>query len=156
MAGWHHQLDGHEFEWTLGDGDGQGGLVCCNSWGCKELDMTEWLNFHFQIFHRLQGWILSSFWLLLSKVGPVVCVSTYKIRFVLSFCLFVFPLMGKAEWGGNPVCWWLGLYFCFVYCLDVLHRVLLVAGWCWVLYYSGFLCVISHYLITPRVSSPVV
>ena len=44
MAGWHHQLDGHEFEWTPGDGDGQGGLVCCNSWGCKELDTTEPLN----------------------------------------------------------------------------------------------------------------
>ena len=40
------------------------------------------------------------------------------MRFVLSFCLFVFPLMGKAEWSGNPVCWWLGLYFCFVCCLD--------------------------------------
>ena len=40
------------------------------------------------------------------------------MRFVLSFCLFVFPLMAKAEWGGNPVCWWLGLYFCFVCCLD--------------------------------------
>ena len=35
MAGWHHRLDGHEFEWTLGVGDGQGGLACCNSWGCK-------------------------------------------------------------------------------------------------------------------------
>ena len=44
MAGWHHQLDGHEFEWIPGVGDGQGGLVCCNSWGRKELDMTEWLN----------------------------------------------------------------------------------------------------------------
>ena len=44
IAGWHHGLDGDEFEWTLGDGDGQGGLVCCNSWGCKELDMTERLN----------------------------------------------------------------------------------------------------------------
>ena len=41
---WHHQLDGHEFEWTLGVGDGQGGLACCNSWGCKESDTTEWLN----------------------------------------------------------------------------------------------------------------
>ena len=40
------------------------------------------------------------------------------MRFELTFCLFVFPLMGKAEWGGNPVCWWLGLYFCFVCCLD--------------------------------------
>ena len=44
MAGWHHQLDVHEFEWTLGVGDGQGGLVCCDSWGCKESDMTEQLN----------------------------------------------------------------------------------------------------------------
>ena len=42
MAGWHHQLDGHEFEETPGVGDGQGGLACCDSWGCKEL--TERLN----------------------------------------------------------------------------------------------------------------
>ena len=44
MAGWHHRLDGREFEWTLGDGDGHGGLECCHSWGHKELDRTEWLN----------------------------------------------------------------------------------------------------------------
>ena len=44
MAGWHHWLDGREFQWTPGVGDGQGGLACCNSWGCKELDMTEQLN----------------------------------------------------------------------------------------------------------------
>ena len=44
MAGWHHWLDGHEFEWDLGVGDGQGGLACYDSWGCKELDTTEWLN----------------------------------------------------------------------------------------------------------------
>ena len=44
MAGWHHWLDGHEFAWTPGVVDGQGGLACCNSWGCKESDTTEWLN----------------------------------------------------------------------------------------------------------------
>ena len=44
MAGWHHQLNGCEFEWTRGVGDGQGGLACCDSWGRKELDTTEWLN----------------------------------------------------------------------------------------------------------------
>ena len=44
MAGWHHWLDGCESEWTPGDGDGQGGLVCCDSCGRKESDMTEWLN----------------------------------------------------------------------------------------------------------------
>ena len=44
MAGWHHGLDGRESEWTPGDGDGQGGLVCCNSWGLKESDTTEQPN----------------------------------------------------------------------------------------------------------------
>ena len=44
MAGWHHRLNGHEFEWTPGVGDGQGGLVCCDSWGRKESDTTEQLN----------------------------------------------------------------------------------------------------------------
>ena len=44
MVGWHHRLNGHGFGWTLGVGDGQGGLVCCDSWGCKESDMTERLN----------------------------------------------------------------------------------------------------------------
>ena len=44
MAGWHHRLDGREFEWTPGVGDGQGGLVCCDSWGRKESDTTEQLN----------------------------------------------------------------------------------------------------------------
>ena len=44
MAGWHHWLDGRESEWTPGVGDGQGGLACCDSWGCKESDTTEQLN----------------------------------------------------------------------------------------------------------------
>jgi len=41
MVGWHHPLNGHEFEYTLGVCDGQGGLVFCSLWGCKELDMAE-------------------------------------------------------------------------------------------------------------------
>ena len=44
MVGWHHQLNGHEFEQTLGDSKEQGSLVCCNPWGHKELDMTQRLN----------------------------------------------------------------------------------------------------------------
>ena len=43
MVGWHHRFNGHRFGWTLGVGDGQGGLVCCPSWGHKDLDMIEWL-----------------------------------------------------------------------------------------------------------------
>ena len=49
MVGWHHRPDVHEFEWTLGVGDGQGGLACCDSWGRKELDTTEPLHFHFSL-----------------------------------------------------------------------------------------------------------
>ena len=44
MAGWHHRLDGREFESTPGDGDEQGGLACCGSWSRKELDTTERLS----------------------------------------------------------------------------------------------------------------
>ena len=44
MVGWHHQLNGHEFEQAPGDGDGQGNLACCSPWGHKESDMTEQLN----------------------------------------------------------------------------------------------------------------
>ena len=80
MAGWHHWLDGREFEWTLGVGDGRGGLVCCDSWGRKESNMTEWLNwtdisftsnfltwkevecFPIQIFLHLYRW-LNNFYL---------------------------------------------------------------------------------------------
>ena len=51
MAGWHHQLNAHEFGWTPGDGDGQGGLACCDSWGCTESDMTERLTW-------LKAWTL--------------------------------------------------------------------------------------------------
>ena len=54
MAGWHHWLDGRESEWTMEVGDGQGALVCWDSWGCKESDTTERLNW--------TELILSYFW----------------------------------------------------------------------------------------------
>ena len=44
IVGWHHQLNGHEFEQALGDGEGQGSLPCCSSWGCKDSDTNEQLN----------------------------------------------------------------------------------------------------------------
>ena len=49
MAGWHHRLNGHEFEQTPGDGEGQGSLACCSILGCKESDTTEQLNNHLLI-----------------------------------------------------------------------------------------------------------
>jgi len=54
MVGWHHWLDGHEFEQVPGVGDGQGSLACCSPWCHKEPDMTEWLNWtdtYFEYFY---------------------------------------------------------------------------------------------------------
>ena len=57
MAGWHYWLDGRESEWTPGVGDGQGGLPCCDSWGCKESDTTERLNWT-ELNLQFQGWFV--------------------------------------------------------------------------------------------------
>ena len=58
MVGWHHQLNGHEFEQTLGDGEGQGSLACCSPWGRKELDTTEQLNkICIHIKYKLPCWL---------------------------------------------------------------------------------------------------
>ena len=53
MAGWHHRLNAHEFGWTLGVGDGRGGLACCDSWGRKESDTTERPNWTEQIANSM-------------------------------------------------------------------------------------------------------
>ena len=58
MAGWHHRPDGHGFGWTLGVGDGQGGLACCDSWGGRELDTTEPLNCRV----GNSTWYVATFW----------------------------------------------------------------------------------------------
>ena len=61
MAGWHCRVYGHEFGWTPGVGNEKAGLVCCGSWGCKELDMTEWLNWNeLNVYYSL----LSKMWLM--------------------------------------------------------------------------------------------
>ena len=53
-GGWHHQLNGYEFEWTPGGGDGQGGLMFCSPWGYKESDKTERLNWAVENCHRFR------------------------------------------------------------------------------------------------------
>ena len=53
MAGWHHQLNGHEFEQTLGVGDGQGGLVCCSPWGRKsQIRLSDWTELNDYMYFR--------------------------------------------------------------------------------------------------------
>ena len=55
IVGWHHQHNGHGFGWTPGGGDGQEGLACCSSWGRKESDTTEWLNWTELKFLKIQS-----------------------------------------------------------------------------------------------------
>ena len=76
MVGWHHQLNGHKFEQTLGDRDGQGSLACCSPWGHKESDTTEQLNSNILI-SVLANWTISK--LLLDVLLPVAAVTNYWI-----------------------------------------------------------------------------
>ena len=66
MAGWHRRLDGHESQWTPGVGDGQGGLACCDSWGCKDSDTTERLIWSDLILSILYLNRIFAFWVWLS------------------------------------------------------------------------------------------
>ena len=69
-AGWHHWLNGHGFGWTLGVGHGQGVLVCCSSWGCRELDMTEWLNWTVHGRGNFKKW---------SRIGNIAEIRFHKM-----------------------------------------------------------------------------
>ena len=92
MAGWHHRLDGREFEWTLGDGDGQRGLACCNSWGCKESDTTEWLNrvgiyHHHHHYHRHPCYQPNQ--IIMRKIKQIPC-RDIKNRNIFLKCVIIF------------------------------------------------------------------
>ena len=84
MVGWHHRLNEHDFESTLGVGDTQGGLACCSPWGCKESERTEWLNWTetFSIFAQTV-WLIymthptSCFWGDLQRT-QVLCICALK------------------------------------------------------------------------------
>ena len=95
MVGWHHRLDGHEFEWTPGVGNGQGGLACCSSWGHKESDwvteLTSWLKWlerAFPVVHivknplavqETQVWSLSSEYPLEEGMAPHSSILSWGI-----------------------------------------------------------------------------
>ena len=98
MLGWHHQLDGHKSEQIPLVSDGQGSLVCCSPWGCKELDMTEQLN---------------------NKSFPKIYAFMAKLYlFISNSCVFIFlqehmcAIISKIVWSPgrtSPPC------HCFIY-----------------------------------------
>ena len=91
MVGWHYGLDGHEFEQALGVGDGQGGLVCCGSLGCKESDTTEQLNWTdlsiIYLFNLIVHFLYLTF-VCSTNLKPFFTIVTSNISSVL-FSLFL-------------------------------------------------------------------
>ena len=102
MAGWHHRLNGHEFEWTPGVGDGQGGLACWDSWGHKESDTTErlkWIELNWTV-HWINAW--KRHWLNPSKASK----QTGRVSFSdegdpKGSSLFPAPVPRFLGWKGN-------------------------------------------------------
>ena len=84
MAGWHHWLDGCESEWTPGVGDGQGGLVCFDSWGRKESDTTErlnWTEFNLYINNKTEIHVCSYYkWFYADIIATNVMLVIHKLR----------------------------------------------------------------------------
>ena len=93
MAGWHHRLDGREFEWTPGVGDGQGGLVCCNSWGHKESDTTERLNWTELNWRYLKIYFLSCHTWMLAWLSRSL---DYQLDFGAASFFFFFQYFGDV------------------------------------------------------------
>ena len=74
MTGWHYRLNGHEFKWTPGVGDGQGALACCNSWGRNESDTTEglnWTELNWRTYYIAERTILNIFNYVKGKISDI-------------------------------------------------------------------------------------
>ena len=98
--------------------------------------------------------MLNSFFLLVSALlsfAQWFMWVSYRVRFVLSFCLFFLLWASLSAVVHLSADDWASILFCLLFRWGILYRVLLVVGWCWVLYSGGFLCLSSHYLIFPRV-----
>ena len=81
-VGWHHQLNGHEFEQALGDGDGQGTLVCCSPWGHKESDTTELLKNNSNIWARIDREVYINKWIQQTYSDNAIFCKEYKTAMV--------------------------------------------------------------------------
>ena len=91
MVRWHHRLDGHEFEQTLWDSEGQGSLVCCSPWGCKELDTAEWLSnnsTYIRVSDQIRSdqslsrvWLFVTPWIATRQVALFITNSRSSLRF---------------------------------------------------------------------------
>ena len=117
MVGWHHRLDGHEFEWAPGVGDGQGSLACCSPWGRKKSDMTEWLNWLTELIVSLMetSWLLDHIFIsqwVVSEPKSINWKSSLKTPYE-SECLF----KAKPSWDRTCPFMYSGYYWSVTYSL---------------------------------------
>ena len=87
MSGCHHWLDGHESEWTLGVGDGQGGLACCDSWDHKESDTTERLNWAELSSRTYRGFSIFLFYIVLQLVSHATKCEQWSFQTVVKYSI---------------------------------------------------------------------
>ena len=103
MVGWHHRLNGHGLGWTPGVGDGQGGLLCCGSWGCKESDMTERVNWSERLYGGDTNWTLiltvTNYWCL-TKSRPGASIFKALAHLILKTTL----QGGYFLWNETNIC----------------------------------------------------
>ena len=138
MAGWHHQLDGCESEWTPGDGDGQGGLACCGSWGHKESDTTEQLNWtEFALIHGPN--ILDSYAIFLFIASDFISITSPIHNWVLFLLwVYLFILFLELFLHCSPVAYWApivldsSIFSVLPFCFFILFM-----GFSWQEYWSG-------------------
>ena len=109
MVGWHHRLDGYEFEQAPVAGDGQGSLVCCSPWGCRELDMTETELNSTVVIHKVKGFSIineakvdvfmefSCFWYDPRDVGNLISGSSAFSKSSLNFWKFLVHVLLKPN-----------------------------------------------------------
>ena len=107
LAGWHHWLDGHGFGWTLGVGDGQGGLACCYLWGGKESDMTErldWTELNWYILFHWSGTPVHSQLVFLKHFCVWRCIPEVSVErdvphiyLVLHHLVLLFAVLDKCK-----------------------------------------------------------
>ena len=103
MAGWHHWLNGRESEWTPEVGDGQGGLACCDSWGRKESDTTEWLIWS-DLNSKWDELFLSLWTVFLGSKSSYVSIFRFHLH-VTSFSVFhSMSLLPHLLWSSLPSC----------------------------------------------------
>ena len=97
-VGWHHRLNGHEFEWTPGIGEGQGGLACCSPWGRKESGMTEWLSWTELMPENscLEWWVCLQLWDISVRWISPSCLSSPSLH-VLNCHMGWRPLLDFSE-----------------------------------------------------------